>query len=668
MDEIAYLCESRIGCRAQGVRDCDQAPPLVQNQVERSLSLAGTGRGGRWRPIKPRPAFRLSSVVAFLEQRLRRVTDIRDHRARQRRKPDGWRFLTLAAGLSLASCALAEDVGVPDQYARNIQARSGVSALTLDVFGEVVNLYNGSLGFTQGDISIPGNNGLEVRFGRKFSTGHDPASLVRTGLGYWEPDIPYIYGVFGQPTSGVVSGWVVEADPPSDSNKRCSYFSRPPAIFVKATSFEADEYWAGNHLYLPGKGSEEMLVRTTGVAIPADGINYPAATTSGVVFRCVALDASSGASGEGFEAVLPDGTVYTFNHAESIYASSLKKPDDTDSSGTSNVGLPRREVRFYVGRVRDRFGNSVVYNWGASGLQSIVASDGRRIDFTVSASDNRLTATVAGKSWVYTHAGDVDSLQLPDGSSWTYRLKDLFYARTRVINMDCDTISDLGSDYTGSISTPSGAVAEYGMSEVTFGRSYVPRACGAVQTGVPGYPIEPYLTRGVAMKSRRVTGPGLPQSGLTWQYAYGAPNNCWKPGNSTTSYACNTSSPMTRSVEIHDPSGAVTRYTYGNRYLVNEGLLVKQEVGVSGSSAAQTTTYEYADPDAAPYGSNHGVSLTAFTDRDFNAKKKPKQKVVTVRSGRAFTWQVASDCGVGPYCFDGFARPTKVIESSAPVP
>lgn len=586
----------------------------------------------------------------------------------EKRKLVELRFLLLAAGLSFAACSLAEDVDVPDQYARNIQARSGVSALALDAFGEMVNLYNGSLGFAQGDISIPGNNGLEVRFGRKFSTGHDPASLVRTGLGYWEPDIPYIYGVFGQPISGVVSGWVVETDNPSDANKRCSYFSRPPAIFVKATSFESDEYWAGNHLYLPGKGSEEMLVRTNGVTIPSDGINYPAVTTSGVVFRCVALDSSSGASGEGFEAVLTDGTIYTFNHVESIYASSLKKPDDTDSSGTSNVVLPRREIRFYVGRVQDRFGNSVVYNWGASGLESIVASDGRRIDFAVSASDNRLTATAAGKSWVYTHASDVDSLQLPDGSSWTYRLKDLFYARTRVVNLNCDTVSTSGTDYTGSISTPSGALAEYGMSVVTFGRSYVPRACGAVQTGVPGYPIEPYLTRGVAMKSRRVTGPGLPQSGLTWQYAYGAPNNCWKPGNSGTNYDCNVGSPTTRSVEIQDPNGAVTRYTYGNRYLVNEGLLVKQEVGVSGSSATQTTTYEYADPDAAPYGSNHGVSLTAFTDRDFNAKKKPKQKVVTVRNGRGFTWQVASDCGVGPYCFDGFARPTKVIESSAPVP
>ena len=155
------------------------------------------------------------------------------------------------------------------------------------------------------------------------------------------------------------------------------------------------------------------------------------------------------------------------------------------------------------------------------------------------------------------------------------------------------------------------------------------------------------------MTAKKVTGPALPAAGHQWTYSYGPANGCWYPGTS----GCNASSPTTRTVSVTDPQGAVTRYTFGNRFTVDEGLLLKTESGWNGTTALRTVEMTYATM-------GDTWSIRTRGDAIIAGLKHPQRKVVTTQQGRTFTWEVASDCSGIPYCFDAFARPTKVIKSS----
>lgn len=200
------------------------------------------------------------------------------------------------------------------------------------------------------------------------------------------------------------------------------------------------------------------------------------------------------------------------------------------------------------------------------------------------------------------------------------------------------------------------------MQPVRIGRSWVNPQC-VFNDLEPIYAVVPgeYFT--FALVGKTVTGPGMPTSALSWDYSYGPANSCWVQGGSPL---CSASSPTTRTVSVTDPAGQVVRYTFGNVAYGNDGLLLKTEHGWTGSSAQRTVDIVYADSNAAPYAPFYGGTPRGRGDTRLSSEKAPQRRVVTTQQGRTFTWEVAADCSGVPYCFDTFARPTKVVQTSSP--
>lgn len=603
--------------------------------------------------------------------------------------PYRFRWPSAVLLMALAFPALSQ-VTVPDEYGKRIQQHSAVGTLGDDLAGDQIDLSSGRLTIVQTDIDLPGNNALPVRVARRFQ----PADVYNTGhFGMWSLDIPNVHGTFGRFLN---SHWPVSSAGAPDYN-RCSHFGPPPEVLNQDALWEPNEYWQGSFLYGPGSGDRELLAAARA---PNDGKTYYAGTKEGDAVSCVPLAPTSisGSFGEGFEVHTPSGLVYTLNQMvtrnqaglrRSSYAPSPRLtaigriPPSTGPTpqAATHPGLSREDVILFPTKIADRFGNTVTYTWSSTNpwqLLRISASDGRQLDFTyASATSNEVTRISDGtRNWAYTYGTDTDTLTLPDGTMWSYRLSALFHINLKPSGTHCDSVngsvqragftSGSGS-YTGSITAPSGATVSFSMDRILLGRSHVFYTCLS-DTDSPddAYPTDPYLFMTAAVVSKTITGPGMPAGGYTWNYAYGPTNNCWDGPTWAQGVKCSTSSPATRLVDVSDPNGDVTRYTFGNHFNLDEGLLQKTQYGWNGSTALRTTTIDYAAPDAPPYANHRGWSIRQNGDMDMTAYKHPVRQTTTTQQGRTFTWRVASDCTGVPYCFDAYARPTKVVKESSP--
>ncbi|MGX9957908.1 RHS repeat domain-containing protein [Xanthomonas euvesicatoria] len=596
--------------------------------------------------------------------------------------------LALAALVGL-SPALGAAEDVYDDYGKLIQSGAVVKSPGDKLFGDNINLYTGSMEIVQTDVDLKGNNALQVRVGRRFTVG----SPTKGHFKLWDLDIPYMHGVFGFPGGNIApDGWVVNGTRDT-AYSRCSRYEVPPAFENQGGYFDPSEFWRGSFLYRPGSGDQELLQTSAQALRPNDGRTYPIVLKDGSAVRCLAsLDGASesGARGEGFELVDTQGSVYAFNHMVSRWYPPLSKSSpvpQANSVGTASAGgasmttagignivpmvannyiLVRKEVLIYPTRVTDRFGNTVTYNWNPGApwqLLSIVASDGRRIDLSYAGGDgNTITSvTTGGRTWSYGYSDTLDTVTLPDGSSWTFDLVALSRARvTYGQPPGCDNIRPWSrTNVVGSITAPTGARSDYTVNSMLMGRSWVPRVC-RIQEAYSDIPYQFYV---MAVTSRRISGPGLPAQGLTWTYDYGTPNNCWQPSpypnpSDPAKYVeCNAGSPITRDITVKDPAGQATRYRFGNRYWSNEGLLLQQDFGWNGSTAKRSKVSDYAAFDAAPYAARTMYPAGNYGDNTVAARQRPVRQVITIDNGDQFVWRIA-DCNGQP-CFDEFARPTR---------
>ena len=599
--------------------------------------------------------------------------------------------------LALLICSMAPtawaQVSVPDEYGKTIKHHNEVATLTGEFGGDRIDLSTGRLDITQTDIDLAGNNGLPVRVARRFQ----PADKYNSGhFGMWSMDLPSIRGTFA---ARIGSHWDVQTGPGAVSYNRCTHFLPPPFVTYQYATWDPSEYWHGNMLHLPGGGDRELLLN--GGHKPADGRAYPVGTKEGDAVRCVPLAATSvdGAEGEGFEVVATDGVVYTLNHmvvrsqsglskstaspSPALTTSTERSSPPNDPERTKSPSLPREDVVLFPTQVADRFGNTVTYQWSPTNpwqLQHIVASDGRHLDFTYASDTSDLVTAITdgAHTWTYGYGADTDTLTLPDGGVWSFRLSALYYMSLKPASAAgqglCASVDGSsgrtgytsgGASYTGSITGPSGATVTIGMARVLLGRSYATYECWTDGEDPAGaYAHNPYLFLSAAVVSKTITGPGLPTAGLTWSYSYGPTNNCWN-ATSAQGVLCTANSPTTRQVLMTAPEGDVTRYTFGNKYNDNEGLLLRTEYGWNGTSALRTVAIEYGLPTAAPYAAFKGESIRLNGDVEMTGYPHPQRKVVTTQQDRTFTWQVAADCTGVPFCFDAFVRPTKVIKSSS---
>lgn len=203
------------------------------------------------------------------------------------------------------------------------RADEAVTSLGPDLFGDKVNLYNGTVEFVQSDFAIPGNSALPMGVSRRLTTG----TLQTVGgiFGDWDLEIPHLHGVFSS-----AGGWTIGGGfPASESGKRCSMFRAPPQMLGQGNQgfFSPEEYWHGSFIYVPGQGSQEMLLRNASTPYPTDGSPasaYPVVTKQQWVFKCLSTMARG--TGEGFIAIAPDGTQYRFDWMVSRYYPVVSKP------------------------------------------------------------------------------------------------------------------------------------------------------------------------------------------------------------------------------------------------------------------------------------------------------------------------------------------------------
>lgn len=576
-------------------------------------------------------------------------------------------ILLVLWGISFPAASSDQGSTVSEDYAALLRARSSVGPLNIDdMFGDRIGLFTGSVEFLQADVSIPGNNGLEVAIKRRITAGTQ--AIQGLGMfGNWDMAIPSMHGMFS--TQG---GWRNYTTEPF---KRCSRYT-PPAdettthaiatelggITVTQT-FRADEFWRGTFLYLPETGEEELLSRN-GDAWPAptDGYIYGLRTKSGSAIRCIPTEDGTG---EGFEVTTPAGITYRLDHiATGIGLTPLIKPPVSPIDRDYEHVLYRQESFLLPTNARDRFGNTVSYTWDAANpkqLTRISSSDGRVLDITWS--NGRISQVKHGDK-IWTYAGN--RITLPDQSYWLIGAPVASSRGEGSVPGERGYCGSPGSPTTlyinASMTHPSGAVATFTFKPILHGRSKSTYSCSMTDSlrnsstyeqSVEGSPARYYTW---SITSKTVSGPGI-ATPYVWTYTYGPDNGCYSGGttNSTpSSNLCQPTSPTTKWVDVLDPSGVATRYTYGNQLNVDDGYLL------SISKPGQTTTQTYQWDSPGSYPAYAGGAAKSRGGAIFASKIIPLKEKSTVQDGVKFTWHANA--------YDTWARPTSVTKSSAPSP
>jgi len=257
----------------------------------------------------------------------------------------------------VALCVLAP-VGVSAQivptwrqeYDKRLKYGDLVEPLKGEIFGEQVNLYDGSISFKATDVSIPGNGGLAVSLSRSY--GDVSGSANDKEYGNWDLDIPSLSGTYGdQPETAIGGHWTPSA--------RCSTVSAPPSLDVwnykhtQTINFSPHTYWEGVRLSLPGGGGETVLAGSGDARQPTPQVGTPTPwnTKGGWFFSCLSA-LKSGQPGEGFLGHAPDGTKYYFDWMvarenesavlqpyDTITHATLKRKKDSGAFHLSDIGI-----------------------------------------------------------------------------------------------------------------------------------------------------------------------------------------------------------------------------------------------------------------------------------------------------------------------------------------
>lgn len=549
------------------------------------------------------------------------------------------------------------------EFGARVKARQTVTALSSEMFGEHISLYDGTTSFSTSDISLPGNSGLSVDVSRSMRMGHPGAFFPDELFGDWGIDVPYLKGLYSKG-----DGWGASS---SATASRCTNNTTPG--------------WGTNELSVPGGGGGAMLWRNSAPKTPEPQVaglsGYT--TKSRWYFQCLPA-LKSGQAGEGFLGIAPDGSKYYFDWLAAYNYPGTALPGLAPGS---QIQILREEDRIYPTRVEDRFGNWVNYQWSGRKLLSIAANDGRRIDLTYKAGTEFIeTATAAGKVWTYM----VDSSRYlrrmtnPDGSAWAYSgsapsLVDYkeeyeryncrgdfvggFTCQYRLIvdkTVNCAWADFIvPTPYSYTVSTPSGASARFSFQAKRFGRRNVPRRCEEVTMGDDGsntirnwHNVYQPFYDAFATTEKRVNGPGLTEQ--VWSYGYDGLDAGYAPFDG--SYV-----PGFRTTTVTQPDGVQMVQTFGRDYGINDGQLLRSETRKDGV-AKRVVQQQYvtnAEVASMPFSDNAGIYQTYEDGVDTwgSTAVRPVRSATTTQEGSTFTTETLQ--------FDAFARPVSTKKTGA---
>jgi len=445
--------------------------------------------------------------------------------------------------------------------------------------GERLELSSRILGFRHVDIDLPGTGDIPVRLVREFEIGgkYRPVSASYDEFGDWALRLPSIWGVVTSTNKWPAS--------------RCAQFGPPPGAFpIPSDAFvEPDQFFHGWHLET--HDNTQILLKPT----PDSGIIGGAAATTADHWKVTCLSTIENGSGEGFVAHSPQGVRYTFNRL--VYRMALplmvRGGSSVSIATASRVTDERGELvppalaptqntlllqvaQMLVTTIEDRHGNWVRYNYDAANkLQSIVASDGRRIDF--SWVEGRIAIATPNndsqKAWRYGYEIDnaIPSLKTvtrPDGRSWTFELAG--------ISRLPPTMSPLRLAYAPKmvrVVAPDGLIAEYSLKNQSQPR--------AAQRWFPT--IGPYGYLSLSVFSKTYSGPGVPP--LTWNYSQ----------SDTKGWPFNGQAGATEKwVEERAPDGSRRRQTFSIYDDWRENMLLREDVyAEDGVNLLRSAHYSY---------------------------------------------------------------------------
>jgi len=606
---------------------------------------------------------------------------------------------------------------IREEYDTVIKGAQTITAFGPDLFGEGVNLKDGTTSFSATDISVRTNSGLPMTIGRTYGVNaRDIDEYVNPAadgelFGNWKLDVPTISGTYDERT-----GWV--SSNTSNPQSRCSSTSPPPSVASAKTSwgtqYQPEEYWHGNQVNIPGKGRYSLLALPADRARPADGRTYYWSTKGHWRVACVPLQ---NGAGEGFLVVLPDGTRYTFDWISSRKVAALEdtlcytrtsgsvsvpgrwvwKPvpysngtrfepvfegSGTISDGriertacSTEVVVNRREYFLHATRVEDRFGNWVAYDYDPSNprrLRSIASNDGATIALSYGLHGKISSITSASRTWHYQYAsadgGILSAVVQPDGSRWTFQYGGLYgllhFENQKIIWLDCEPHVPGIATAALTIGHPSGAQGVFTFKNMMHGTDRTPGSCyqpDPERSTQAELSQKSMVYKAASLISKQVSGPGM--AAATWSYAY-QPSYSWNPGGyvddcSHTYDNCDS----TTSTDVVGPDGTLTRSTFGNDYFRTAGLLLRVETIKDGVTLQSTVNTYLPDAVGQAFPDSAGYDPNPRNNKLETEQLRPLRMSTIIRDGTTFTSEVIT-CSGAMYCFDSYARPTATRKSN----
>lgn len=555
--------------------------------------------------------------------------------------------------LGFACDASAEPTQTQHEAHKLIRANDAIGALGNDLFGEEVNLYSGALEFGAVDVSLPGNDDLPMQIARRFSVESIGGDRVVGGLfGDWEMDLPMIHGTFSNAQGFSVIGVNTAA--------RCSSFDAPPPAHGDLDgTFNAEEFWNGTSLYVPGVGDQPILERGSNSLAPGGNLmGYPLVTKNHWQIACtVPLNPSTG-TGEGFSVLSPSGVTYRFDWLTYRPIKGITKPKSTSTKAPEQSVLSRKEARLYPTLITDRFGNTVTLGWVGAQLQSMSASDGRSLTITYVPGTNRIQKVFDGSrywNYIYDANKHLDSVVRPDGSNWSYDLAPLFNAWIYYYSAGyCNPGSMATTGFTGSITHPSGARGSFSVTPTRHGRSYVPYACATTGPSF-GHLSQPDTFDTLALTGKQISGADFQP--IAWDYAYSPAEPCFvQSGRQTPPSVCAEKASTTKTVTVTKtvgnpfPEYQTRQFTFGTQFEVDEGQLLIDQEGAG--AAKRTTVLTYGAPvGPVPVGN----PINHRGDTQMTTRIIPQTKSTATIDANQYVRQTTT--------WDAYGNPTTVTRS-----
>ncbi len=405
---------------------------------------------------------------------------------------------------------------------------------------ENIDPFSGSLRFSNIDLVVPGNGGLDIKIRRSYTSN---IWLTRANI-YSAPPFPNYFAPEGTTGLGwtVNFGRIVKAENPNTTTDGIC----DDASYTTSVNSTLDDAV----LERPDGGQEVLAVSD------ANQSWLKTFVTQGM-WRADC----SGAS-KGLLVYSPDGLIYTMDH--------LVTALDDEVTYTARVNRA-----WYPTRIEDGNGNYLTITYsGSKGSRALInrvtASDGREVIFTYTSGYlSSITATDLSQpnkvpqTWTYnyTNMGTgnkvLTEVVRPDGLKWQYAYNPSGAA--------------VAPGALQSVTYPYGATATYTYKHVDF--------AGPVLLS-PSFPAERYFSVAIATKTQggRNIEPG------TWSYTYA-------PGTENT---IETGVTMNDQTTVNFPGGRTIYKHYGiqRQIELGVGLGVKRELWKTGRLVKKITQKE----------------------------------------------------------------------------